>query len=135
MNMKSIAPLAAALSASLLLAGCGGGSGGDVTAGTPPPAPVVTLSDPNSFLIFPNPQKQADGEIQTTNVEYATAYYGDIDPLNERDTAAKYRAKNGFDSGTGEQVTVICSPVPLSNPFFALYFAAVSRSFSGSMSR
>jgi hypothetical protein len=68
---------------------------------------VIPLSEPNIFLTFPNPQKQADGSIQTTSREYAEAYYRDIDPLNERDTAVKYRAKNGFDSGTGEQVTVI----------------------------
>jgi len=99
---------ALALTAPLLLSACGGGSpSGDSSANTPPPPPVVTLSDPNSFLIFPNPQKQADGSIQTTGREYAEAYYRDIDPLNERDTAAKYKAKNGFDSGTGEQVDVI----------------------------
>ena len=110
MITKPLVP--AALSASLLLAACGGGTPSpDVNANVPPAAPVVTLSDPNSFLIFPNPQKQADGTIQTTSREYAEAYYRDIDPLNERDTAAKYRAKNGFDSGSGEQVTVIFGDV------------------------
>jgi len=107
MNTKPLIPVAALLTASLLLSACGGGSPGDSSASTPPPAPVITLSEPNIFLTFPNPQKQADGTIQTTSREYAEAYYRDIDPLNERDTAAKYRAKNGFDSGTGEQVTVI----------------------------
>jgi hypothetical protein len=102
----------AAAAASLLLASCGGGGGGDVHAGTPPAAPPTTaVGAAPLYLVFPNPQKQADGSIQTTAREYAEAYYRDIDPLNERDTAAKYRAKNGFDSGTGEQITVVFGDV------------------------
>ena len=112
MNTKPTAPLAAALCASILLSACGGGSPGDVSASTPPPStPAATLSEPNAFLTFPNPQKQADGSLQTTALEYAQAYYRDIDPNNERDTAAKYKAKNGFDSGTGTQVTVVFGDV------------------------
>ena len=113
MKLNPIPGTLLALSASVLLAACGGGgSPGDVSAGTPPPAaPVATLSEPNAFLTFPNPQKQADGTLQTTAREYAEAYYREIDPLNERDTATKYKAKNGFDSGTGEQVMVIFGDV------------------------
>ena len=110
MNFQPLTVVAAAVSASLLLAACGGGSPGDVHADVAPP-PVAVTAGPNSFLVFPNPQKQADGSIQTTSREYAEAYYRDIDPNNERDTAAKYKAKNGFDSGTGTQVTVVFGDV------------------------
>jgi len=85
---------------------------GDVHSGTPPAAPPpTTVGAAPLYLVFPNPQKQGDGTIQTTSREYAEAYYRDIDPLNERDTAAKYKAKNGFDSGTGTQVTVVFGDV------------------------
>ena len=108
LRIRCIAPVLAAA----LVAGCGGGGApGDVVPSTPPPPPVATAAEPNAFLIFPNPQKQADGSIQTTAREYAEAYYRAVDPLNERDTAAKYRAKNGFDSGTGEQLTVVFGDV------------------------
>jgi mono/diheme cytochrome c family protein len=111
MHPKSLRSLAILLPAALLAA-CGGGGGSDVVnPNEHPPEAVITLEDPNIFLTFPNPQKQADGEIQTTAQEYATAYYGDIDPLNERDTIAKYKAKNGFDSGTGTQVSIIFGDV------------------------
>src|SRR5688572_2078920 len=98
---------------SLLLASCGGGGGaGDVHSGQPPaPPPPAGVGAAPLYLVFPNPQKQADGSIQTTEREYAEAYYRDIDPLNERETAAKYKAKNGFDSGSGEQVTVVFGDV------------------------
>ena len=98
---------ASALAFLLALAGCGGGGGSpnDVTPG-PQPNPI-TSSEPNSFLVFPNPQKQADGTLQTTTLEYAEAYYRAIDPDNERDTLAKYKAKNGFETGTGNEWNVI----------------------------
>jgi hypothetical protein len=111
MNLKPTLALAAAVGASLLVTACGGGSPGDVQASAPPPEPVAVAAGPNSFLVFPNPQKQADGSIQTTSREYAEAYYRDVDPNNERDTAAKYKAKNGFDSGTGTQLTVVFGDV------------------------
>ncbi len=98
-------PLLAALAGCLLVAGCGGGgSPGDVRVSNPPAAPVT---DPNSFLLFPNPQVQADGSQQTNTAEYAQAYYAAIDPGNDRDTFTKWKAANRFDSGTGEQVTVV----------------------------
>ncbi len=62
---------------------------------------------PDSFLIFPNPQQQPDGSLQTTSAAYANAYYAAVDPLNERDTFAKWKAKNLFDTGTGTQVQVV----------------------------
>jgi mono/diheme cytochrome c family protein len=89
------------------LAGCGGGGGSpnDVTPG-PQPNPIAS-TEPNLFLLFPNPQKQADGTLQTNTQEYAEAYYRAIDPGNERDTLAKYKAKNGFETGTGTEWNVI----------------------------
>ena len=111
MNLKPTFALAAAVCASFLLAACGGGSPGDVQANAPPPEPVAVVAGPNSFLVFPNPQKQADGTIQTIAREYAEAYYREIDPNNERDTVAKWKAKNGFGTGTGTEVTVVFGDV------------------------
>jgi hypothetical protein len=89
----------------LLLAACGGGgSPGDIHPGTSPgPAP----GEPNAFLLFPNPQVQADGSLQTDSPAYAQAYYAAIDPTNAKDTLAKWKAANGFDTGTGTQVTAV----------------------------
>jgi mono/diheme cytochrome c family protein len=81
------------------LAACGGGGsgssgGGDVIPGfKPPPAPVA---GPDSFLLFPNPQKQADGSLQVDSLDYAKAYYEAVDPNNQRDTLAKFKALNNF---------------------------------------
>jgi mono/diheme cytochrome c family protein len=95
-------PLAAA---ALLLASCGGGgSPGDVRPANPP---VQMVSGPDGFLLFPNPQKQADGTLQTDTPAYALAYYAAIDPANAKDTLAKWKAANGFDSGSGTQVSVV----------------------------
>jgi mono/diheme cytochrome c family protein len=89
----------------LLLTACGGGqNAGDINPASPPEAAVV---GPDSFLLFPNPQLQPDGTLQTNTVAYANAYYAAIDPLNERDTLAKWKAKNLFDTGTGTQVQVV----------------------------
>jgi mono/diheme cytochrome c family protein len=94
-----------AVAAALLLAACGGGgSPGDVRPGT---NPVPVPGEPNAFLLFPNPQVQPDGSLQTNTVAYAQAYYAAIDPNNTKDTLAKWRAANGFDTGTGTQVTVV----------------------------
>jgi mono/diheme cytochrome c family protein len=95
----------AALAASLAGCGGGGGSPADVVPG-PQPVPVAE-NEPNRFLLFPNPQMQPDGSFQTAAQEYAEAYYRAIDPLNERDTLAKYKAKNGFETGTGSEINVI----------------------------
>lgn len=92
----------------MALAGCGGGGGGspaDVRPGPQPPA--IAASEPDKFLLFPNPQLQADGSVQTNTQEYAEAYYRAIDPNSERDTLAKYKAKNGFETGTGTEVNVV----------------------------
>ena len=95
----------AAAAAVLLLASCGGGgSPGDIHPGTDP---VVLAGEPNAFLLFPNPQLQPDGSLQTDTPAYAQAYYAAIDPNNTKDTFAKWKAANGFDTGTGTQVTAV----------------------------
>lgn len=91
--------------AMLQLAACGGGgSPGDIHPGSSPP-PVA--GEPNAFLLLPNPQVQPDGSLQTNTPAYAQAYYEAIDPNNAKDTFAKWMAANGFDSGTGTQVTAV----------------------------
>ncbi|HUH92117.1 MAG TPA: hypothetical protein VL742_03085 [Casimicrobiaceae bacterium] len=94
-----------AAAAALVLAACGGGgSPGDVHPGT---EITIVPGQPNEFLLFPNPQVQPDGSLQTNTDAYAQAYYAAIDPHNTKDTVAKWRAANGFDTGTGTQVTVV----------------------------
>ena len=80
-------------------------SPGDVHPGANPAAPVA--GEPNAFLLFPNPQVEPDGSLQTNTPAYAQAYYAAIDPNNTRDTLAKWKAANGFDTGTGTQVTAV----------------------------
>jgi mono/diheme cytochrome c family protein len=95
----------AAAAAVLLLAACGGGgSPGDVHPGTDP---VPVAGEPNEFLLFPNPQVQPDGSMQTDTSAYAQAYYAAIDPDSTKDTFAKWKTANGFDTGTGTQVTAV----------------------------
>jgi len=98
------------LVAALLLASCGSGNNsGDVF---PWAALTITpTSGPDSFLLFPNPQKQADGTLQTNTSAYATAYYAAIDPANAKDTLDKWKAANGFGSGTGTETTVVFGDV------------------------
>lgn len=85
-----------------LLSGCGGNSPNDIY---PNRAPVITpVNGPDSFLLFPNPQLQADGTLQTNSVEYARAYYAAIDPLNQRSTLAGFKSVNGFGNGTGTEL-------------------------------
>ncbi len=86
-----------------LLNGCGGSSPNDIYPNTPP---VITPSNgPDSFLLFPNPQQQADGTLQTNSAEYARAYYAAIDPLNQRSTLAGFKSVNGFGNGTGTELS------------------------------
>lgn len=92
----------------LALASCGGvgdGSPADVRVAEPPP-PVVA-GGPDRFLLFPNPQMQADGTFQTNTLAYAEAYYAAIDPNNQRDTIDKFKALNRFDSPSGTQATAV----------------------------
>lgn len=106
-NIRSLS-LASIIATSLLLSSCGGGGGsstGDTVPGAKPVDAPVT--GPDIFLLFPNPQKQADGTLQTNTAAYQQAYYAAIDPNNERDTLTKWKAVNGFGSGTGEEITVV----------------------------
>src|SRR4051812_49067382 len=109
MSPRTVSVPASLVAAMLLVSACGGGGGGssaDVRPGPQdPPAPA--LGTPNSFLLFPNPQVQSDGSMQTNTVDYAQAYYRAVDPTNAKDTLAKWKAANGFDTGTGEQYTVV----------------------------
>ena len=93
---------------SLLLSACGGGGGssGDVSPAAPPQI-VITEATPNRFLTFPNPQVQPDGTFQTTSVAWAQAYYAAVDPTNQKDTIDKWKAANGFGSGTGTEINVV----------------------------
>ena len=98
-----------AAAAALVLAACGGGgSPGDVHPGAEIP---ILPGEPNAFLLFPNPQVQPDGSLQTDTPAYAQAYYAAIDPNNTKDTLAKWKAANGFDTGTGTQVTAVFGDV------------------------
>jgi hypothetical protein len=72
---------------------------------------VAPTSGPDSFLLFRNPQVQPDGSLQTDTLAYTEAYYAAIDPANAKDTLAKWKATNGFDSGTGTQVTAVFGDV------------------------
>lgn len=97
---------AALAAAALLLAGCGGSNPGDVFPMSA--TAVAPTSGPDSFLLFPNPQKQTDGTLQTNTAAYATAYYTAIDPNNNEDTLDKWKAANGFGNlSTGTEVTVV----------------------------
>lgn len=108
MPSRRTPPRALALLACVLVAACGGGgSPGDVNPrGEGPPPPTVTGA-PNSFLLFPNPQVQADGTVQTNTEAYPNAYYAALDPNRQRDTLEKFKAVNGFGSGTGEEILVV----------------------------
>jgi mono/diheme cytochrome c family protein len=106
MNFTRLFACISATAGALLVASCsGGGSPGDVRPGAN--TGIAPTSGPDSFLLFPNPQVQADGSLQTDTPAYALAYYAAIDPNNAKDTLAKWKAANGFDSGTGTQVTVV----------------------------
>lgn len=96
------------ISMSLLLAACGGGGySGDTTPSTPPFADATGL---DRFLLFPNPQAEPDkpdGPFQTNTEAYARAYYNAIDPVNDKDTLAKWKAANKFDGPGGTKVTAV----------------------------
>jgi mono/diheme cytochrome c family protein len=91
------------LPAAVGLSACGAdGSSGDQVPGAT--AAITPTEGPDSFLLFPNPQKQDDGTLQVESTAYATAYYEAIDPTNSRDTLAKFKAFNGFGT-TGAGIT------------------------------
>ncbi|PCE24301.1 hypothetical protein [Burkholderia ubonensis] len=94
--------------AALLLAGCSGGSSNDVSPAAPP---IAAPTGADMFLLFPNPQVQPDGSFQTNTDAYAQAYYAAIDPTNAKDTLDKWKAANGFGSGTGTEMTAVFGDV------------------------
>lgn len=108
---KNSLNIAGLLLLSLLVTACGpgGGNSGDVFPRETQASATVT--GPNSFLLFPNPQKQDDGTLQTNTTAYAKAYYEAIDPNNDKDTLDKWKVANGFGSGTGTEVTAVFGDV------------------------
>ena len=92
---------------SLLLSACGGGGGSSADLAPRADSATVAVIGPDSFLLFPNPQVQSDGTVQTNSAAYQQAYYAAVDPTNARDTLAKWKATNGFDTGSGTQITVV----------------------------
>ncbi|WP_041420804.1 hypothetical protein [Sideroxydans lithotrophicus] len=65
------------------------------------------MSGPDSFLLYPNPQSSPAIDSQA----YAQAYYAAIDPTNAKDTLVKWKAANGFGSGTGMEVQAVFGDV------------------------
>ena len=76
-------------------------------------AVIEPTNGPDSFLLFPNPQKQIiDGSLQTNTLAYATAYYEAIDPTNAKNTLAKWKTANNFGNViTGTEVNVVFGDV------------------------
>ena len=102
MNWRNIQNSLLLVSTAALAAACGGGGsgsskGGDVFPGVEPV--VAAVAGPDSFLLFPNPNKQADGTLEVNSAAYTQAYYEAIDPSNDRNTLAKFKAFNGIGSG------------------------------------
>ena len=99
------------LAAILALASCGGGSPSGLEVFPAAPATPNTVVGLDRFLLFPNPLMQASGAYETNTLPYAQAYYAAVDPTNAKDTLAKWKVANQFDSGTGTQVSVVFGDV------------------------
>lgn len=109
MKLKSIPEyLIVSLSLLLVLVACGGGHGNssDIFPNAPPGASGV-ITGPNSFLLFPNEVINTSGVSEIDSAAYTNAYYAAIDPSGVKDTYTKWKAANGFDSGTGTQINVV----------------------------
>ncbi len=105
-NRHYFSACACVTAATLLLASCSGGNPGDVFPMSA--IAIAPTSGPDSFLLFPNPQQQPDGTLQTNTTAYAAAYYAAIDPNNSEDTLDKWKAANGFGNlSTGTETTVV----------------------------
>jgi hypothetical protein len=79
-----------------LLVACGGkispGDSSTTSGGTPP----FEVAGSENFLVFPNPLSSP----AIDSPEYAQAYYSTVDPNNDRDTLAKWKALNHFGDPT-----------------------------------
>jgi len=96
----------AIVASALAMQGCGQGNSGDKASSR-----TINDGGPNSFLLFSNPLVRPDGTLETNSVEYARAYYAAIDPNNDKDSLAKWKFANGFDGGTGTQVSAVFADV------------------------
>ncbi len=91
----------------VLLASCGGGGVGTSYSGDiSPMAPRVEAAATglDRFLLYPNPVARADGTFEVGAPEYAIAYYEAIDPLNAKDTVAKWKIANNIGVTSGGHV-------------------------------
>ncbi len=107
---------AALIALTVLVAGCGGGGGDkggaagvDVFPKAPDAESIPVGLD--RFLLFPNPLLLASGAFESDTLAYAQAYFAAIDPTNAKDTLDKWKTANGFNSGTGTQVSVVFGDV------------------------
>ncbi|MGB7542791.1 MAG: hypothetical protein WBM28_12345 [Burkholderiales bacterium] len=86
----------ASLALAVLLCACTQSNTGDQ------PAASGIAFGLDRFLLFPNPIAQ-NAEFETDTDPYAEAYYHAIDPANQKDTLDKWKAANGFGSGSGAE--------------------------------
>ena len=103
MCYRRVLTLWASVLLSMVLVACGGGGGGTSSSGDVNPfvraaAAAVGL---DRFLLYPNPVQLDDGTFQVGAAEYAVAYYRAVDPNNDRDTLAKFKAFNSIGVTTG----------------------------------
>ena len=108
MRFANFPARAAALLAAALVAACGGGgSPGDTRTDFTPP-PIQPVIGPGQVPDVPQSagagRRHACRPPPTRTPTRTTA---PIDPQNERDTLAKWKAKNGFETGTGQEITVV----------------------------
>ena len=98
LNLPSLAALFWVLP---LIAGCSQSNSGDeLAASTEIPAGI------ERFLLFPNSVLLASGDFESNTTAYTQAYYTAIDPYNEKDTLAKWKAANQFGTGGEEELAV-----------------------------
>lgn len=120
MHLMRILCRAVLFTAVIFLPACGGGgSGGGASNPANVASDVFTNAAATSsialgldrFLLYPNPLVSASGEFESDTLAYAQAYFAAIDPNNSKDTLEKWKNANGFNSGTGTQVTVVFGDV------------------------
>lgn len=109
MDFRQLLSGTAAVLAAAVLTACGAGKGNPGDTYPNAPTTSTAVSGPNSFLLFPNPQVQSGGSLQTDTTAYAQAYYAAVDPTNAEDTLAKWKVVNGFGTSPGPlgEMTVV----------------------------